>query len=85
MHKVPRTDMPEKKIIWTVYGVLKAGSSGRHTRKLKKNQIVKARDIMALKKISFALKFPHLDPRIEIFFLIFSASLKCFIISGKVI
>ena len=68
MHKVPRTEVPEKKIIWTVYGVLKAGSSGIHTRKLKKNHIAKARDIMALKNIYFALKFPHLDPRIEIIF-----------------
>ena len=28
MHLVPRTDVPEKKKIWTVSGVLQAGSSG---------------------------------------------------------
>ena len=30
MQIVPRTDVPEKKKIWTVSGVLQAGSSGKY-------------------------------------------------------
>ena len=34
LHLVPRTDVPEKKKIWTVSGVLQAGSSGNSIKNL---------------------------------------------------